>query len=167
MRNFTKLCLSLALLFGVVGGVEAEKMDLTFEAEGYCTASWNSETRIFSWGSGGVGNPDWTFINTTNVSGDVSKYTKLYFKLENFTNSVDNKLSLYFKENKGNTQSMDYVAKVEVTPDANGEFVFDMTTFEWKNNANPSETIDKTNIFDVTLYGDARTDGTQDCCKPL
>ena len=72
MRNFTILCLSLALLFGVVGGVEAEKMDLTFEAEGYCTASWNSETRIFSWGSGGVGNPDWTFINTTNVSGDRS-----------------------------------------------------------------------------------------------
>ncbi|MBO4464713.1 MAG: hypothetical protein J5797_11070 [Prevotella sp.] len=158
MRKFTKLMLTLALLV-LAGGAKAdtERVNLTFGTDWYCTASWNAETRIFSWGSGGTGNPDWIFINVTNLSGDVSKYTKLYFKLENFTNSADNKLTLYFKENKGNTQSMDYVAKVEITPDANGEFEFDLTTFDWKNNANPSETIDKTKIYDVTLYGGARS----------
>lgn len=104
---------------------------------------------------------DWTFLTVKGLSGDLSKYTKLYFKLEDFTNSVENKLTLYFKENKGNTQSMDYVSKVEITPDANGEFELDLTAFDWKNNANPSETIDKTKIYDVTLYGGARTDESE------
>ena len=131
-------------------------MNFTFEAQYFAASSWNSGTRIFSWGSGGY-NSDWTFININNVSGDLSKYTKLYFKLEDWENSVEKKLTLYFKEKKGNTQSMDYVAKVVITPDAQGEFEFDLTTFDWKNNANPSETIDKTNIYDVTLYGGARS----------
>lgn len=131
-------------------------MNFTFEAPYYAAASWNGTEKTFSWGSGG-NNSDWTFININNVSGDISKYTKLYFKLENWTNSAEEKLTLYFKENKGNRQSMDYVAKVEIVPNGEGEFEFDLTTFDWKNNANPSETIDKTNIYDVTLYGGART----------
>ena len=145
-----------------VSAATTERVDLTFGTEWYNTASWNAGTRIFTWGSGGANNPDWVFINVTNLNGDLSKYTKLYFKLENFTNSVENKLTLYFKENKGDTQSMNYVSKVEITPNANGVFEFNLTNFDWKNNANPSETIDKTKIYDVTLYGGARTDGTQD-----
>lgn len=158
MRKFTKLMLTLALLVVGVGGAKAteKQLNFTFEAPFYAAASWNGGTRMFSWGSGGW-NTEWTFININNVSGDLSKYTKLYFKLENWTNSAEEKLTLYFKEKKGDTQSMDYVAKVEIEPNVEGEFEFDLTTFDWKNNANPSETIDKTNIYDVTLYGGART----------
>ena len=105
---------------------------------------------------------DWTFLTikvaSENLSGNLSNYTKLHLKLTDFANSAENKLTLYFKENKGNTQSMDYVAKVEITPDGDGVFELDLTSFDWKNNANPSETIDKTNIVDVTIYGGARTD---------
>ena len=146
------------LLIGV-GGAKATKevnLNFTFEAQFFAASSWDSGSRTFSWGSGGW-NSDWTFININNVSGDVSKYTKLYFKLDDWENSAEEKLTLYFKEDKGNTQSMDYVAKVEITPNAEGVFEFDLTTFDWKNDANPSETIDKTNIFDVTLYGGARS----------
>lgn len=162
MKKFTKLLLALTLCVLGVGSANAERLDLTFGTEWYCTASWNSTTRIFSWGSGGVGNPDWTFINVTNLSGDVSGYTKMTFKLEDFTNSSETKLTLYFKENKGNTQSMDYVAKVDLVPNANGVVEVDLSTFDWKNNKTPSETIDNTNIYDVTVYGAPRTDGSQD-----
>ena len=35
----------------------------------------------------------------SNLKGDISAYTKLVFKLEDFTNSVENKLTIYFKGN--------------------------------------------------------------------
>jgi hypothetical protein len=102
----------------------------------FTNSTWDSSTQIFTWGNKAGReawmSDDWTFLTVKGLSGDLSKYTKLYFKLEDFTNSVENKLTLYFKENKGNTQSMDYVSKVEITPDANGEFELDLTAFDWK-----------------------------------
>ena len=140
---------------------------MTFSSEVYCASSWDANSKTFTWGSGGWSTA-FTFIVVSNLSGDLSEYTKLHFKLEDFSSNIadaDKKLTLYFKENKGNTQSMDYVAKVEITPDANGEFEFDLTTFDWKNDKTPSETIDKTNIVDVTIYGGPRTDSNDGSVK--
>ena len=161
-----KLLLSCLMLLTMVGSLQAktENVNLTFECGEWCAASWDGTSRIFSWGSGGW-NPAFTFTTVSNLSGDVSDVNKLVFKFEDWTNTVDNKLTIYFKENKGNTQSMDYVAKAELVPDANGDFELDMTTFEWvnagENPDNAGQPIDKTNIVDVTIYGGARTDDTQ------
>ena len=165
MRNFTKSLLALALMFVCVGGAKATKLDLSFSAEFYCNSTWNAETHVFTWGNKAGReswmSDDWTFIAVSGLSGDLSSWTKLHLKLTEFTNSVDGKLTLYFKENKGNTQSMDYVAKLDLVPDASGEVDIDLTAFDWKNNANPSETIDNTNIVDVTIYGGDRTDNSE------
>ena len=160
-----KKTLLLMLALVTMGGLRAETKDLTFAAEGYTNSTWDSSTRIFTWGNKpgreSWMSDDWTFVAVSNLSGDLSSYTKLVFKLENFTNSEEEKLTLYFKENKGNTQSMDYVTKVELVPDANGVVEINLTKFDWKNMNNSEETIDNTKIFDVTLYGGARTDADQ------
>ena len=160
MKTITRLLATAALLFGVLGGVKSETLNLSFSTAEYCAASWNAETRIFSWGSGGW-NPAWTFMTISNLTGNLSAYTKMVFKLENFTNAAENKLTIYFKENKGDTQSMDYVTSAVLVPDANGMVEIDLTNFDWTNDNNPSATIDKTNIYDISIYGGARTDNTQ------
>ena len=161
-----KLLLSCLMLLGMAGSLQAktENVNLTFKCESYCNAAWDSESRIFSWGTypqDAWMSKGWTFTAVTNLSGDVSDVQKLVFKLENWTNTV-NKLTIYFKENTSNNQSMDYVAKAELVPDANGDVELDMTTFAWVNAGEGSvaagSPIDKTNIADVTIYGGARTD---------
>ena len=159
MKKFLLLGLMLLGLGGIIS-VKAEKLSLSFKTEFYCAASWSSSTNTFTWGLGG-NNSAWTFMAVQNLSGDLSEYTKLHLKLTEFSNSVDNKLTLYFKENKGNTQSMDYVTAVNLVPDNNGVVEIDLTTFDWKNQKTPTETIDKTNIFDVTIYGGARTNDSE------
>ena len=159
MKKFLLLGLMLLGLGGIIS-VKAEKLSLSFKTEFYCAANWSSSTNTFTWGLGGY-NSAWTFMAVKDLSGDLSEYTKLHLKLTEFSNSVDNKLTLYFKENKGNTQSMDYVAAVNLVPDNNGVVEIDLTTFDWKNQKTPTETIDKTNIVDVTIYGGARTNDSE------
>ena len=165
MKRFTKLFMTLAMLFGAIGGVssvKAEKRNLEFKTEGYCTASWNSSTNTFSWGSGGVNNPAWTFMIVKDLSGDLSSWETLHLKLTDFTNAKSQTLTIYFKENKGDTRSMDWVTSATLTPNENGDVVLDLKNFDWKN-VDPSKgTIDKTNIVDVTIYGGERTNPAMD-----
>ena len=161
MKIFTKVLFTLALLVVGVAGTRASRVNLTFETPDYCAASWDAGTKTFTWGSGGW-NSAWTFMAVSNLKGDISAYTKLVFKLEDFTNSVENKLTIYFKGNIGNTQSMDHVTSAVLEPDADGYVELDLTTLDWTNDNDPEETIDNTDIADVTIYGGARTVDTQD-----
>ena len=163
MKKFTKTF--LALILAVVGwgtANAAEKtLDLTFSTAEYCAAKWTAGTSTFQWGSGGW-NSAWTFMAVNELKGDISKFQKLHFKLTDFTNSENNSLTIYFKGNIGNTQSMDHVTSAILTPNADGIAELDLTTMDWTNDNNPKETIEKTNIADVTIYGGARTDATTD-----
>lgn len=167
MRKFTKLFLTLALLLaGVVNSnATVEKVNLSFTAEFYCNSTWDSSTKLFTWGNKAGReawmSDDWVFVAVNGFSGDLSEYTKMVFKLEDFTNVAENKLIIYFKENKGNTQSMDWVTSAELVPGVDGYAELDLTTFDWKNVDSSKGTIDKTNIADVTIYGTDRTDATQ------
>ena len=98
MKIFTKVLFTLALLVVGVAGTRASRVNLTFETPDYCAASWDAGTKTFTWGSGGW-NSAWTFMAVSNLKGDISAYTKLVFKLEDFTNSFEHKLTIYFKGN--------------------------------------------------------------------
>ena len=154
------LLLTLLTIFGGASSVKAETSNLQFKTESYCAASWDSSNNIFSWGLGGW-NSAWTFMIVKDLSGDLSSWETLHLKLTEFTNSVSPTLTIYFKENKGNTQSMDWVTSAELTPDANGIVELDLTTFDWENDDPSKGTIDKTNIVDVTIYGGTRTDNAE------
>lgn len=158
----TLLLLFALLTMGGVSSVKAEKLYLRFQTPWYCTATWTESTSTFTWGSGGTGNPDWTFMAVEDLSGDLSSWTKLHMKLSDWTNVTvtAQKLTLYFKENKGNTQSMEWVVPVELTPDASGNVDIDLTDLDWKTVG--GEPIDNTKIVDVTIYGGARTNENQD-----
>lgn len=161
-----KLLLSCLMLLGMAGSLQAKtvNVNLTFECAFYCNAAWNSESRIFSWGTypqDSWMDKGWTFTSVKNLSGDISDVQKLVFKLEDWTNTVDNKLTIYFKGNVGNTQTMDHVTSAVLTPNAEGIAEVDLTTLDWTNDKDASETIDKTDLADVTIYGGARTDEEQ------
>ena len=165
MKRFTKSLLTLALLVLGVSSTNAKivKQNVTFAAEWYCNAKWDAGSKLFTWGTyvaadSDFPSPAWTFMAVNELTGDISEYTKLVLKLEDFTNAEDEELTIYFKEKKGNTQSMDYVTSAKLIPDANGIAELDLTTLDWTNDNNPDEIIDKTNIADVTIYGGARID---------
>ena len=146
------------LLLGLTTANAAEKqVDLLFSCEFYCAATWDAETSTFSWGLGG-NNPSWTFmaakeVTGQDISGDITSYKKLHLKMENFSNSVEEKLTVVFKQNDGTNPPAGPTDEFVATPDENGVWELDLTTVKW--------TIDKTKLQDLTIYGGARTDEEQ------
>ena len=169
MKKFLLLSLMLLTLGGATS-VKAEKLNLTFNTQWYCNANWNSETNTLSWGTYPQDDwmdKGWTFMAVNELDGsgdgvdpyDMTPWTKLHMKLSDWDNVAEQKLTLYFKEKKGNTQSMDWVVKVDLTPDDNGIVEVDLTKIVWKTE--DGDDINKNNINDVTIYGGVRTDDTE------
>ena len=152
MRLITKLMLTL-MLFIVCIGVNAEKKYLTFSCAEYCAAQWNSETNTLTWGSGGW-NSAWTFMAADGISGDLSEWQSLHLNAKEFTNSQKEELTVVFKKNDGSNPPSGPTKEFVVAPDANGDITIDLTTVEWGD-------CDITNIQDLTIYGGARTDASQ------
>ena len=141
------------MLFIVCIGVNAEKKYLTFSCAEYCAAQWNSETNTLTWGSGGW-NSAWTFMAADGISGDLSEWQSLHLNAKEFTNSQKEELTVVFKKNDGSNPPSGPTKEFVVAPDANGDITIDLTTVEWGD-------CDITNIQDLTIYGGARTDASQ------
>ena len=150
MKKFTKLLCTLALLFGVVGGVKAEKKALSFETPEYCAATWNATTSTLTWGSGGW-NSGWTFMAAKDISGDLSSWETLHLNAKNFTNASSEELKIVFKSGGQEGPTKEFTE----SPNENGDITMDLTKVDWGD-------CDITSIFDLTIYGGARIDGTQD-----
>ena len=89
------------------------------------------------------------------ISGDLSEWQSLHLNAKEFTNSQKEELTVVFKKNDGSNPPSGPTKEFVVAPDANGDITIDLTTVEWGD-------CDITNIQDLTIYGGARTDATQD-----
>lgn len=93
MRKFTKFTLTLALLFGVLGGVNATKTYWNPSATwaGFCKATWDAENEIFTWKA------NFSVVRAIEVgiTGDLSDYTSLHVNVSDFTGGFT-KVSLKF-----------------------------------------------------------------------
>lgn len=128
------------------------KQDLTFKTEDYCTAQWTEADKTLSWGTGGWGNADWTFMAAQNVSGDVTEWTKMHLKATDFVNSKENKLKVVFKENDGSNPPAGPTTEFVVEFGEDGVAEIDLAAADWK--------CDRTKLQDLTVYGMERTDAT-------
>ena len=128
------------------------KQDLTFKTEDYCTAQWTEADKTLSWGTGGWGNPDWTFMAAQDVSGDVTEWTKMHLKATDFVNSKENKLKVVFKENDGSNPPAGPTTEFVVEFGEDGVAEIDLAAADWK--------CDRTKLQDLTVYGMERTDAT-------
>lgn len=94
MRKFTKFTLTLALLFGVLGGVKSEKLYWSPEApwSGYANSTWDGEANKFGWN----GTHDVVRAIRTGFTGNLSAYTTLHVNISNIIGGADH---LYLKVN--------------------------------------------------------------------
>ena len=152
MNNFTKLCLSLALLFGLVGGVtsvKAEKVNLQFRTDWYTNVTWSDPT--MTWPDNFEGNLSWVFIEVSNFKKcDITEYTKLVITLSDFKNASTAQIAFQDQDGNGNPGSGNY-KRVDLIP---GKNVIDLTTLDKGN-------CDFDRIEDITIYGGARTDESE------
>ena len=87
MRKFTKMMLTLALLFGAVGGVSSIKAEnVRFKSAGFDNkdggkCSWDSENKVYSWQEGSNN----TIQMFSFEAGVLSKFSKLHIKLTSLT----------------------------------------------------------------------------------
>jgi len=157
MKTITRLLATAALLFGVLGGVssvKAEKNYLRFTCADYCNATWDSETHTFTWGAIEGKTAEWVFTTASDISGDLSSWTKLHLHVSNFTNASANKLTIIFKKNDGSWPPNGPTKSFEVGPDESGDIDIDLTSVNWGD-------CDISNIQDLTIYGCARDDESQ------
>ena len=68
MRNFTKIVLSLAMAFGLLGGVSSVSATKTYWAPSTAIATWNSETKTMTWTTEDA----WHIMNSGLPTGDLS-----------------------------------------------------------------------------------------------
>ena len=89
MKKITKLTLTLAMLFGLVGGVSATKLYATYGSPA-SEGSWNEGTGVYSW-TAGYSNlmPLFTFSK-----GELAEYTSINFSTDAY--SSGNEYRLYF-----------------------------------------------------------------------
>ena len=90
MRNFTKIVLSLAMAFGLLGGVNSVSATKTYWAPSTANATWNSETKTMTWTAGDENG--WHVMNSGLPTGDLSAagYTKLHIEITSITNNISN-----------------------------------------------------------------------------
>ena len=88
MRNFTKIVLSLAMAFGLLGGVSSVSATKTYWAPSTAIATWNSETKTMTWTTEDA----WHIMNSGLPTGDLSAagYTKLHIEITSITNNISN-----------------------------------------------------------------------------
>ena len=133
----------------------ANKQNLTFRTDDYCTANWDASSSTFTWGSGGWGNPEWVFMTAEDVSGDLSSWTKLHLKVSDWTNASAQQLKIVFTTNDGSWPPSGPKKEFIVSPDASGNIDLSLEGVDWGN-------CDITNIVDLTVYGCDRDNTSMD-----
>ena len=87
MKKLSTILCTLALLFGVVGGVNSVKAEKIFANPSNGTQTWTPETHTFTWTA--VSN---AFINLGLPIGDISAYTLIHFNVESISNAPNFRL---------------------------------------------------------------------------
>ena len=144
------------MLLGMVGSLQAktEIVNLTFGCAGYCHAQWDGNT--FTWGTapaGGWGDDGWVFMTANGISGDLTAYTSLHLKVQDFTNASAGKLKVVFQENTGSTPPNGLSVEADLIPNTSGIIDLDLNALDWKGIRN--------NIYDMSIYGCDRDDESQ------
>ena len=91
MRNFTKIVLSLAMAFGLLGGVNSVKaghVKGNLTATGGFETTWDPVTETMGWNSVGNYYPNFRILLTGLPSGDISEYTKFHATLSDFSDNA-------------------------------------------------------------------------------
>lgn len=88
MKKITRLLATVALLFGVVGGVTSVKAERTYGSMSVVyQATWESGTNTMGWKEASSG--AWYILNTGLPKGDISAYTTFHATLSNFSDNAD------------------------------------------------------------------------------
>lgn len=132
----------------------AERHNLTFETQEYCAATWDSNTKTFTWGNRDGWNTAWTFMAAQNISGDLSNWTHLHLNVSNWNNASAKQLRVVFKEADGNVPSNGDTKEFVVSPNASGNIDLNLVGVNWGN-------CEIKEIYDLTIYGCARDDENQ------
>jgi hypothetical protein len=127
----------------------AERHNLTFETQEYCAATWDSNTKTFTWGNRDGWNTAWTFMAAQNISGDLSNWTHLHLNVSNWNNASAKQLRVVFKEADGNVPSNGDTKEFVVSPNASGNIDLNLVGVNWGN-------CEIKEIYDLTIYGCAR-----------
>lgn len=152
-----KLLLSCLMLLGMTGAnlqAETEIVNLTFGCAGYCHAQWDGNT--FTWGTApawGWGEDGWVFMTANGISEDLTAYTSLHLKVQDFTNASAGKLKVVFQENTGSTPPNGLSVEADLIPNTSGIIDLDLNALDWKGIRN--------NIYDMSIYGCDRDDESQ------
>lgn len=152
MRIWMVLVASAMLAQGARAAGE-KKHQLTFKTEDYCAATWDAASSTFTWGLGGA-NSAWTFMSAEGVSGDLSGWKRLHLHVSDFTNASKQQLTIVFKKDDGSFPPNGPTRKFVVKPDASGDIDLQLEGVKWGN-------CDITKIQDLTIYGCARDDNSQ------
>lgn len=139
MKNITRLLATLALLFGIVGGVSTMKAERTYWTPSapwaeYAKSTWNSGTNTFSWDG-----TFWVRAIQTGFQGDLSGYKSFHATVSSLTGDGVDKLQLKVNCTGGTEKTIDLLS---------GENSIDMT--DWF--ADPSA------VTTFELWGPKSTD---------
>jgi poly(3-hydroxybutyrate) depolymerase len=154
-KFFFKSLLTLTLIIAGVGELKAEKHNLTFKTDDYCSAQWDSQTNTFTWGSGGWGNPEWVFMTAEGISGNLSTWVLLHLHVSDWINANTKQLRVVFKKNDGSWPPSGPTKEFVVSPDASGDIYLSLKGVDWGD-------CDITNIQDLTIYGCDRDNTSAD-----
>ena len=93
MRNFTKIVLSLAMAFGLLGGVSSVKAGKVYGTVSIANdCSWNAETKTATF----TGVNGWEILYSGLPSGDITSYTKFHVTLSEMSANINNIRFLFF-----------------------------------------------------------------------
>lgn len=144
MRIFTKIVLSLAMAFGLLGGVssvKAGKYHGTISVANDCSWNAGTETATFTGVNG------WQILYTGLPSGDIASYTKFHVTLSEMSANINN-VRLCVKDNGG-----DQAWKSLTT----GENNIDLAAL-----ATEYPDCDFSNVADITLWSPSSSVSTVD-----
>ena len=146
MRNFTKIVLSLAMAFGLLGGVNSVKAGKKYWSPSNAVASWTPATNTMSWSSGDYGGFHVIYtgftpaVQNNGTEFDFSDFNKVHFTVESITDGA--KLQLQIVSTGKETQKIDVPAS--------GDIFF----------ADYASDIDITKVTELSLWATGTSDGT-------
>jgi len=152
MRKFTKLLLTLAMLFGAVGvnSVKAGKTNASFSAAVGCT--WSANTMGFTAVNG------WQILLTGLPNGDITSYTKFHATLSSMSDNITN-VRLRIKDTSekyadvnlvAGENNVDLAALATANPTCNFKAISDITIWS-PTSAAEGKTVDGDNPASVVI----------------
>ena len=154
MKKITRLLATVALLFGVVGGVTSVKAEVQTNwdpSDAYAT-TWNSETNTLSW------NKSWANVlytgfapksNENTIEVDLSKYQKIHYNITSLSGTASDDDGAYIDLKVRSTGKTDLMIKLR---EGENDILF----------SDYAQTVDWSKILELTVsatYADGAADG--------